>query len=39
MEGGRRAGSTNMEIRKRVLGREHPDTLSSMANLASMFWN
>jgi len=25
--------------RKRVLGTEHPDTLSSMANLASTFWN
>jgi tetratricopeptide (TPR) repeat protein len=28
-----------METRKRVLGAEHPDTLTSMANLASTFWN
>jgi len=28
-----------METRKRVLGPEHPDTLSSMANLASTFGN
>ena len=28
-----------MEARKRVLGEEHPDTLSSMANLASTYWN
>jgi hypothetical protein len=28
-----------METRKRVLGAEHPSTLTSMANLASMFWN
>ncbi|KAF2834451.1 kinesin light chain 3 [Patellaria atrata CBS 101060] len=28
-----------METRKRVLGDEHPDTLTSMANLASTFWN
>jgi hypothetical protein len=27
------------EIRKRVLGAEHPDMLTSMANLASTFWN
>ena len=27
------------ETRKRVLGEEHPDTLTSMANLASTFWN
>ena len=27
-----------MEARKRVLGLEHPDTLTSMANLASAFW-
>ena len=26
-------------IRKRVFGVEHPDTLTSMANLASIFWN
>ncbi|OCL00243.1 FabD/lysophospholipase-like protein [Cenococcum geophilum 1.58] len=28
-----------METRKRVLGEEHPSTLTSMANLASTFWN
>ena len=28
-----------METRKRVLGEEHPDTLSSMANLASTYRN
>ena len=28
-----------METSKRVLGEEHPDTLTSMANLASTFWN
>jgi tetratricopeptide (TPR) repeat protein len=28
-----------IEARKRVLGEEHPDTLASMNNLASMFWN
>ena len=28
-----------METRVRVLGEEHPDTLSSMANLAATFWN
>src|SRR5436305_10940741 len=27
------------ESRKRVLGKELPDTLTSMANLASTFWN
>ena len=27
-----------METRKRVLGREHPDTLASMGNLASIYW-
>src|SRR5436305_182635 len=27
------------EWRKKVLGEEHPDTLTSMANLASTFWN
>jgi hypothetical protein len=26
-------------MRRRVLGEEHPDTLTSMANLASTFWN
>ena len=28
-----------MEARKKVLGQEHPDTLNSMANLASTFWS
>ncbi|KAH6681362.1 hypothetical protein B0J14DRAFT_633104 [Halenospora varia] len=28
-----------METRKRVLGQEHPDTLTSIANLASTYWN
>ena len=28
-----------METRKRVLGQEHPDTLASMANLASTYQN
>ena len=28
-----------METRKRVLGLEHPDTLDSMANLASTYRN
>jgi hypothetical protein len=28
-----------MEIRKRVLGPEHPDTLASMNNLAVIYWN
>ncbi|XTI94184.1 hypothetical protein V2W45_1473413 [Cenococcum geophilum] len=28
-----------METRKRVLGQEHPDTLTSMANLVSMYRN
>ncbi|KAI2956395.1 hypothetical protein CBS147324_10941 [Aspergillus niger] len=27
-----------MDIRKRILGSEHPDTLTSMANLASTYW-
>jgi putative hemolysin len=26
-----------MQMRKRVLGEEHPDTLTSMANLASTY--
>ena len=26
-----------METRKRILGQEHPDTLASMANLASTY--
>jgi len=28
-----------METRKRVLGEEHPDSLTIMANLASTYWN
>jgi hypothetical protein len=28
-----------METKKRVLGEEHPSTLTSMANLASTYWN
>jgi hypothetical protein len=28
-----------METRKQVLGEKHPDTLSSMENLASTYWN
>ena len=28
-----------MEKRKHLLGEEHPDTLTSMANLASTYWN
>ena len=28
-----------MDMRKKVLGAEHPDTLKSMANLASTYWN
>jgi len=28
-----------MDLRKRVLGQEHPDTLSSMTNLASTYRN
>jgi tetratricopeptide (TPR) repeat protein len=28
-----------METRKKVLGAEHPHTLTSMANLASTYWN
>ena len=28
-----------METRKRVLGAEHPSTLTSMTNLASTYWN
>jgi len=28
-----------METRKRVLGQEHPDTLTSVANLASTYRN
>ena len=28
-----------IEITKRVLGEEHPNTLNSIANLASTYWN
>ncbi|BCR98589.1 uncharacterized protein AKAW2_40272A [Aspergillus luchuensis] len=28
-----------LDLRKRVLGPEHPDTLTSMANLASVYWD
>ena len=28
-----------MDMRKKLLGAEHPNTLSSMANLASTYWN
>ena len=28
-----------METRKTKLGADHPDTLNSMANLASTYWN
>ena len=28
-----------MEARARVVGEEHPDTLTAMANLASTYWN
>jgi hypothetical protein len=28
-----------MEMSSSVLGKEHPDTLTSMANLALTFWN
>src|SRR6202522_216154 len=28
-----------MNMRKKLLGAEHPDTLTSMANLASTYWN
>jgi hypothetical protein len=28
-----------MQIRKRVLGDEHPDTWTTMANLATTYWN
>ena len=43
-EGGRWKEAENlwllvMETRKRVLGQEHPDSLRSMANLASTYWN
>jgi hypothetical protein len=29
----------SMETLKRVLGQEHPHTLTSIANLATTFWN
>ncbi len=43
-EGGRyalaqKAYETQLQARKRVLGEEHPDTLTSMNNLASTLWN
>ena len=28
-----------MDMRRKILGAEHPDTLSSVANLASIYWN
>ena len=28
-----------MDMRKKLLGTEHPDTLTSMGNLASTYWN
>jgi hypothetical protein len=27
-----------MQMRKRILGEEHPATLTSMANLAATYW-
>ncbi|OCK96219.1 putative kinesin [Cenococcum geophilum 1.58] len=39
VEGGGRAGGASDEDEKRVLGEEHPDTLTSMANLASTHRN
>jgi len=38
---GKAAGTLKQtwDRRKAVLGKEHPDTLSSMANLASTYWN
>jgi hypothetical protein len=39
MEGGRRAVCASVETRKSVLGEAHPDTLISMANLASTYRN
>jgi hypothetical protein len=32
-------GSILRQVRKRVLGQEHPDTLTSMADLASTYRN
>jgi hypothetical protein len=28
-----------LEASRRVLGEEHPDTITAMANLASTYWN
>lgn len=28
-----------VKTKKRMVGEEHPDTLTSLANLASTFWN
>ena len=28
-----------MDMRKKLLGAEHPDTLSSMKNLAATYWS
>src|SRR5277367_1700267 len=28
-----------MELRKRILGAEHPDTLTNMGNLAGTYWH
>ncbi|KAL8855304.1 MAG: hypothetical protein Q9178_008058, partial [Gyalolechia marmorata] len=40
MEGGRRAaGASNGDEQERVLGDEHPHTLTSIANLASTYRN
>src|SRR4051794_37071726 len=39
MEGGRGAGGQVMDKRKRVLGAEHTDTLTSITNLASTYRN
>ena len=32
------ASTATLEIQRRVLGTEHPDTLSSMSNLASVYF-
>jgi tetratricopeptide (TPR) repeat protein len=34
----RRLHEKMLEVRKRILGEEHPDTLTSMSNLGSTFW-
>jgi len=39
VEGGRRAGSASDGDENEGLGAEHPDTLTSMANLASTYRN